>query len=42
MKRFSIISGSVFALVAIAALVAVQPAVAQVTASDVVAGSLLT
>ena len=42
MKRLSIISGSVFALVAIAALVAVQPAVAQVKASDVVSGSLLT
>ena len=42
MKRLSIFSGSLIALVAMAAAVAVQPAVAQVSSSDVVAGSLLT
>ena len=42
MKRLSIFSGSLIALVAMAAAVAVQPAVAQVSATDVVAGSLLT
>ena len=42
MKRISIFSCSLIALVAMAAAVAVQPAVAQVKATDVVAGSLLT